>query len=168
MPDDYSTWAGGAYYTANLAGAQLAVRFICDDDTSLGFVGVGDFAPSAEVEKISIEEGGNAGPSEIVTGRINHGFSGSVFVTSKKIDDFLPTQATFLNRRRWTILVYDGPEWPDGRDATGGVRVRYCCLQAHISSFNINHSARGEVRGSFQGLCVEMLNGEQYADKNGV
>lgn len=169
MPETtYAEFTDSAYYTANLAGAQLTVRMICDDDPALDFVGLGDFSPSAEVEKLPIEEGGNAGPSEIVTGRIDHRFSGSIFITSEVLDGFVPTQSTFLDRRRWTVLVFDGTEWPEGRNAKGGARVRYCLLEAHFSSVSIQHAARGDVRGSFQGLCKRMQNGEEYATKNGV
>lgn len=164
----YAEFAASSYYDGNVAGAQFAVRLICNDNPTLDFTGLADFSPSAEVEKLPIEEGGNAGPSEVVTGRIDHRFSGSIFITSRVIDGFLPTQSTFLDRRNWTILVFDGTEWPEGQDAKGGMRVRYALLEAHFSSFSIQHGARGEVRGSFQGLAVRMQSGEEYAAENGV
>lgn len=164
----YAEFTASGPYREALAGALVGFRMICDADPSLEVTGLLDFSYNAETEQIPIEECGNEGTTEIVTGRVSYSFNLSLVIRPREIDNFLPTRATFLERQPWSMVAVYGPRHPAAIAALPDERVLFALNGMRFSSYNVQNGARGDVRGSVQGVAVEFLSGAEYAARLGA
>lgn len=168
MGATYAEFKTSAAYAEALAGALVGFRMVCDADPTLELTGLLDFSHGTEIEQIPIEECGNSSVSEIATGRHSVNFTLSVAMRPREIDRFQPTSATFLERQPWSLVAVYGPRHPAAIAALPDERVLFAMYGMKFSSLNVQIGARGDVRGSMQGVATRIESGDEYAERLGA
>lgn len=123
-----------------------------------------------DVEQLAVEESGEAGTNEIVTGRISSNISLSGNFSAER-NDTLQSRLTFLgsgNGRSYTVLRVTG----EGRIGTDDVTGEFVVLEAFegvkFSSYRSSVGARGFVTFDLQGTCIRRYTGKEWNDKAGT
>ena len=172
MPMTYDEFRASDLYFQAIPGAAMRVRLTSEQDSSIVLVGTSSLSVRATVEQIEIEEGGNDGPTEIVTGAWKGRINGSIYATSYRIDagamlTRTPSAAPVLTSTlSWTVEVFDGPRFPGAVAASPKDRVRWAARGLRLGDSDTNTGARGDVRMSIDGPFLYLYNGAQWAAEN--
>lgn len=168
----YSAYMASEAYSQRQPGAGVRT-IILEPDVSaepiiVGFTGSngGD-----DFEQLPVEEGGEAGTNEIVTGRSTSNISLSGNFSAER-NDVLQSRLTFLgtgNGRSYLVLRVTG----EGRIGSGADSLAdFTVIEAYegvkFSSYRSSVGARGFITFDLQGMCIRRYTGEEWNRKAGT
>lgn len=155
---DYAEFQDSEFYGASPAGAQIAVKLVSDRDPTVQLVGMVQWSWDAELETISVHEGGEAGAREIARGAAAYRGNGSMFFTAKRGDTIGVSQDSFLKLGPFTAYAYAGDAWED----TAGV-IYYVIEGLHFERASMRHGAQGDTVVDVSWVALNVKMGAEWA-----
>ena len=164
----YTQFSATDQYASSLPGAGVRIIIYKVNDDGLSAVWIGTsltgINASEPIELIPVEEAGNEGVDEIVTGRIGPVTANVEGIWSPKINDLLPWRGSFLGAgsgEEYVIQEVIG----DGRTGEGLPVLIY--EGAKIGGVSHAHGARGNKTFSLQFTAKWRYPGQPWAARTG-
>lgn len=163
---DYADLKASDQYDAKIAGSAVGVVIYNANDPSDIIIGAATSLTAQEgFEQVPVEEAGNDGTDEFVTGRHSGTGSMSAFWTPKWADQ-VPTRQQFIDREFVIIKTIAPNRRRNGVDLAGAVIEAF--IGVKINSVNAQHGARGAMMLDLGFVYSRKFNAKEWAERTGT
>jgi hypothetical protein len=156
----YADFEASDAYESKHGGAEIAIVIYPSDDPTIPLIGAATgINATDDFETLRVEEAGEDGANEIVTGRHTIDFTVNSFWTPGR-NDRLPTRQSFIGKE-YTVMEVIAP----GRSGAGTPVNVY--TGAKLSRNGSSHGARGLKTTDLAFSALTRYNGAEWAALSG-